>query len=103
MAKPIKSRLQYTLLNRPKSKFNASKFNASKFNIYTVLAVVLTGIAVIVVIVLAVVAARSSRSKGPNVALFNLTAAVEPPSGETLRFVYIGYGRRIDLQAVSKN
>ena len=28
----------------------------------------------------------------PNVALFNLPATVTPPTGETLRLVYLGYG-----------
>jgi hypothetical protein len=29
---------------------------------------------------------------GPNVALFNLPAAITPPAGEVLKAVYLGYG-----------
>jgi len=36
----------------------------------------------------------------PNVALFNLSATVTPPSGNNLKFVYQGYGMLLLPQSV---
>jgi hypothetical protein len=33
-----------------------------------------------------------SHDAAPNVALFNLPAAITPPAGEVLKAVYLGYG-----------
>jgi hypothetical protein len=41
-------------------------------------------------------------SAKPNVALFNLPAAITPPAGEVLKAVYLGYGTHLMKSHISQ-
>ena len=79
--------MKYTHLSRVKQRKN----------LFIIGAVALLAIVITVVVLIAVLVSRRKHSSPqPNVALFNLPAAVTPPSGQKLKLVYLGYGINYD-------
>jgi hypothetical protein len=75
---------KYSLLSRVRQRNNIYLIVTGVFILLTL---------VVVGIVVAVQLIRKHNSDPtPNVAFFNLTAALTPPAGHTLKFVYLGYG-----------